>query len=100
MDQELGKQAKRLLDRLDRMVATGRVTDAEAAAIRAADSPEAFDESVARVRTRHATPHLDAAVEEGSMTESDADAYRSRLARGEHPRGLRGHLRRRRPHRA
>ncbi len=100
MAEHLGKKATRLLARLDRMVAKGRITDGEANAIRAADGPEAFDAAVASVRARHAAPRLDAAVEDGSMTAADADAFRARLARGEHPRGLRGHLRRHgsRPH--
>jgi hypothetical protein len=93
MSHELGKKVQRLLDRLDGMVAKGRITEVEAAAVRAADTPAAFDAAVASIRTRHAAPHLDAAVEDGSLTESEAAGYRARLARGEHPRGLRRHRR-------
>jgi len=84
----------RLLARLDHMVERGRVTEAEAAALRAAGDPSAVDAAVGAIRLRHASPKLVEAVEQGAMSEGEVEAFRERLRRGEHPRSLRAHLRR------
>jgi len=76
------------------MVGTGQVTEAEADLVRTADDAHAFDAAVRSIRMRHAAPELDAAVEQGLMNEAESDAYRKQLEHGEHPRGLRSHLRR------
>lgn len=86
------KSQERILARLDKMVAAGRVTATEAAALRAAVGPDDFEAAVGVIRMRHAGARLDAAVDHGQMTRQEADAYRERLAKGEHPRSLRTHL--------
>jgi polyhydroxyalkanoate synthesis regulator phasin len=85
----------RLMGRLDHMVERGRMTEAEAAALRAASDPSEVDAVLCSIRLRHATPKLAEAVEQGAMTEDEAEVFRDRLRRGEHPRSLRAHLRRR-----
>lgn len=87
------KRRARLVERLDTMVAGGRVTEAEAVRIRAAGDFAEFDAAVGEVQLRHATPRLSAAVEEGKMTQAQADEAMEQVRAGEHPRSLRGHLR-------
>jgi CHASE3 domain sensor protein len=87
------KNRKRLLERLDQMVRSGQVTAEEAADLRAANNAEDFEAAVVRIRTRHARVRLDAAVEAGQMTQAEANANVEQLQKGEHPRGLRAHLR-------
>lgn len=82
----------RLLDRLDRMVASGQVTDDEAARLRSAESAQDSDAAVVAIRARHAKERLDAAVAAGQMTQDDAEANLAKINAGEHPRGLRAHL--------
>lgn len=79
-------------ERLDKMVASGRVTEAEAARLRAAVDTDQFDHAVRSIRVRHAAARLDAAVEGGQMTQGEAAGYLDRLNKGEHPRSLRTHL--------
>jgi hypothetical protein len=83
----------RILQQVDRMVASGRITDEEAAALRAAEGTPEFDAVVGVVRARHAGAHLEAAVAEGDMSQEEADGYLARLRGGEHPKGLRARLR-------
>ncbi len=82
----------RLMDRLDSMVDSGRVTGDEAARLRAAGGNDEFDGVVRDIRLRHARARLDTAVEGGSMTREEADGFIARLRAGEHPRSLRAHL--------
>ncbi len=86
------KSRERVLADLDKMVAAGRVTETEAARLRAAAGPDQFDEAVRSIRVRHAGARLDAAVEGGQMTRAEADDNLERLKKGEHPRSLRTHL--------
>jgi len=86
------KRRVRLLAQLDKMVATGRVTQQEAAGLRAAAGPGEFDDMVQGIRVRHATARLGAAVEEGSMSQADADGLLVRLKNGEHPTALRAQV--------
>ena len=97
-DHEWGpKGRERLLERLDKLVESGRVTPAEAAGLRAARGSDEFDSVVRAIRVRHAGTHLGAAVEGGQMTQEEADGHLERLKSGAHPRSLRAHLRRLRP---
>jgi len=65
-DHQLGARAReRLLEQLGRMVETGRVTETEAARLRAATDSDEFDDAARDIRVRHAGAHLDAAVEGG-----------------------------------
>ncbi len=89
-----------LLRSLDKMVTSGRVTPAEADRLRASDEPDLFDNAIRDIRVRHAGSALADAVEEGSLTQDEADGLLERLNSGEHPKGVRAHLRkarRRRP---
>jgi hypothetical protein len=87
------KNRDRLLKRLDHMVRSGQVTAEEATDLRAAANAEDFEAAVVGIRTRHARARLDAAVEAGRMKRAEADASMEQLQKGEHPRELRGHLR-------
>lgn len=98
MDQDVENQdgwekRDRLLERLDRMVESGRLTDAEARRLRAPARPNDFNDAVRDIRVRHAGTKLDVAVAEGSLTRVEADSFVERLGNGEHPRSLRAHLR-------
>jgi hypothetical protein len=82
----------RILKQVDKMLASGRVTDHEAARLRGAEGTEEFEGVVAEIRLRHARAHLDAAVVEGEMTTHEAEDYATRIGQGEHPKGLRARL--------
>ena len=88
------KGRERLLKQLDKMVASGRVTETEAARLRTAAGSDEFDSASRDIRVRHARAQLNAAVEGGQMTQEEADAHLEGLKRGEHSRSLRAHLRR------
>jgi polyhydroxyalkanoate synthesis regulator phasin len=85
-------QQDRILTQVDKMVAAGRLTDDEAARLRAAEGSGAFDAVVAEIRLRHARAHMDAAVADGEMTRQEADGYATLIGHGEHPQGLRARL--------
>jgi hypothetical protein len=87
------KNRDRLLQQLDHMLDSGQVTVEEATALRAATSAEDYEAAMIKIRTRHAQARLDAAVEAGQMTQAEANANIEQLQKGEHPRGLRAHLR-------
>ncbi len=82
----------RIIQQVDRMVAAGRITDEEAAQLRAAEGTPEFDAVVGAIRARHAGAHMEAAVAEGDMNQAEADGYLARLRSGEHPKGLRAKL--------
>lgn len=87
----------RILTQLDKMVASGRITEEEAARLRATEGTEDFRAAVGAVRARHAGTHLESAIADGEMTREEADTYLQRLQAGEHPKGLRARLRKHRP---
>jgi hypothetical protein len=84
---------QRMMERLDAMVARGRITPDEAARLHATESSSEFDEVVAGIRARHAQAHTDLAVAEGRMGEAEADAYLERVRDGEHSQDLRQRIR-------
>jgi hypothetical protein len=84
---------KRLLERLDHMVRSGQVTEEEAINLRASVNDEDYEAAVVGIRTRHARARLDVAVDAGQMTPAEASANLEQIQKGEHPRGLRAHLR-------
>jgi hypothetical protein len=86
------KNRKRLLERLDHLLRSGQVTAEEATDLRSATNAEDYEATVVSIRTRHARTRLDAAVEAGQMTQAEASANLEQPKKGEHPRGLRGHL--------
>jgi uncharacterized membrane protein YraQ (UPF0718 family)/YHS domain-containing protein len=85
--------AARMMQRLDAMVANGRITDEEAAQLRATEGTPAFEDAVARVRARHAQAHTDPAVAAGTMSEDEADQLLGRVLAGEHTAELRKQVR-------
>jgi hypothetical protein len=86
-----------LLQQLDRLLASGRITSAEAVRLREATNRDEFDAAARDISVRHAQGQLDAAVEAGEMTEEEARIQLEVLRNGEHRRTLRGHSRRRHP---
>jgi hypothetical protein len=93
-DHPFGAEGRaRLIKQLDKMVESGRVTETEAARLRAAGDSDEFDDAARDIRVRHAGAHLTAAVEGGDMTQEEANAHLESLKDGEHPRSLRAHLR-------
>lgn len=89
---------QRLLAQLDRMVESGRVTEAEAAELRAAgDDHKRFDRAIRSIRQRHASPKLDAAVAADEMTADEASGHLTSLGDGTHDAALRAQLRHHRP---
>ncbi len=86
-------QPERILERLDRMVASGRITPDEAAQLRAAAGTAEFDAAMASIRARHAQAHTDAAVAAGTMSPEDAASSLERVRGGDHSADLRRHIR-------
>jgi hypothetical protein len=82
----------RILQQLDKMVALGRITEDEAADLRTATGTEQFEQAVGAIQARHASEQMESAIAAGEMTQEEADAYRDRLRRGDHPKGLRARL--------
>jgi hypothetical protein len=91
-DLKEARRRARLIQRLDKMVASGRVTEEEAARVRAAGNPEEVNAAMGGIRVRHATPRIAAAVANGKMTQAEADTALAQLRAGEPPRSLRAHL--------
>ena len=84
------RDGDRLLQRLDKMLETGRVRVEEAERLRSAADTEDFDEAVREIRLRHATERLDEALDDGRITPEEAATILERLRNGEDPRFLRG----------
>jgi polyhydroxyalkanoate synthesis regulator phasin len=83
----------RMMERLDAMVANGRITPEEADQLRAAEGTAAFDDVVAQVRARHAQAHTEPAVAAGTMSQEEADHLLDRVLAGEHSTELRKQVR-------
>jgi polyhydroxyalkanoate synthesis regulator phasin len=86
-------QAERIIERLDDMVAAGRLTADEMTRQRKAIGTPEFDSEMAAIRVRHARVHTDAAVAAGTMSPADARALLDRVRNGEHSAELRRHVR-------
>ena len=83
----------RIVEQVDKMVSSGRLTQAEAENLRATQGTPAFESALGAIRARHASVYLEAAVCAGEMTQEEAEDQAQRLLRGEHPSGLRSRLR-------
>jgi hypothetical protein len=83
---------RRLVNRLDKLVASGRITEGEAARLRVTKDSGEFDDEVRAIRVRHARTKLGGAVAEGRVSEQEADELLERLRNGQHPRSLRSRL--------
>lgn len=81
----------RLLERLDKLVEAGRLTEDEAQRLRRAD-PSTRNDIIREIRLRHAQAKLHTALEDGRMTQTEVEDVLDRVANGEHPRFL-GRLR-------
>ena len=79
----------RLMARLDRMLASGRITSEEAARLRTASGTGELDQEAEQIRLRHFRAKVDAAVVDGRLSRSEAEVLLDRLAQGESPRILR-----------
>ena len=94
MNEGRGKQETRALGGEHQQdVASGRVTKQEAMRLRAASSPGEVNEVIREISGRHAGLKIMAAVDDGSMSKDEADAFRDRLRTGEHRNSLRAELR-------
>lgn len=78
-------------------MASGRLTEDEAARLRTTEGTPEFDATMGSIRARHAGVHMDTAIAAGDMSQEEADAYLERLRSGEHPTGLRARLAKHRP---
>jgi polyhydroxyalkanoate synthesis regulator phasin len=87
---------ERITEQVDKMVKSGRITEEEAARLRATEGTVDFDAAVGAIRARHASAHVEGAIAEGEMSQEEADGYLERLRNGEHPEGLRARLRKHR----
>ena len=87
----------RIIQQVDKMVESGRITEEEATRLRATEGTAEFDAVVGEIRARHAGAHIDSAIADGEMSQREADEYLERLRMGEHPKGLRARLRKHRP---
>jgi polyhydroxyalkanoate synthesis regulator phasin len=84
----------RILEQLDRMVETGRITQDEADRLCEARGTARFDEVMGEIRARHAGVHTDAAVAGGRMSPDEADELLDRVRAGDHSGELRAQIRR------
>jgi hypothetical protein len=84
---------QRMMERLDAMVESGRITPEEATRLRATKGTEEFDDAVAAIRARHAGEHAAASVRDGHISQDDADALLDRVRQGEHSPELRKQIR-------
>ena len=82
----------KIVGQVEAMLAAGRITEDEAADIRAARGPDELDRAVGMIGARHAGGHIESAVASGEMTRQEGDAYLDELRAGRNPKGLRARL--------
>lgn len=87
-------QSWRVLARLDKLVASGRLTAEEAERLRAAGGSSEAEGVLWSIRARHAAGRLRAAVESGEVDEAQADQIVNRVRAGDHTAELRTWVRR------
>ena len=68
---------------------SGRMSEEEAAALESADTDEAREAIMRRVRARHAAARLEAAVAAGDISADEADTLIEEVRRGDHSSALR-----------
>jgi hypothetical protein len=85
-------QPERIIEQLEKMTASGRITPEEAARLRAAAGTTEFDVVMGSIRARHARVHTDAAVADGRMSPADAETALERVRDGDHSAALRAHI--------
>lgn len=87
-------RATGLVQRLDKMVRAGRLTEEDAERLRAAAKSGDLKDAAREIQLKHARARVVDAVEDGRLTQEEGHAFLDRLEKGEDPRFLRG-LRRR-----
>jgi hypothetical protein len=87
---QLEASRKPLLERVGKMLQTGRITEDEATRLQCAVGSSQFDAIVGEIRGRHAGARLAQAVEDGRLTREEANVLLGRVEDGEHPRFLHG----------
>lgn len=85
-------QQERIIDQLEKMVASGRITPDEADRLRAATGTAEFDFVMGAIRARHAQAHTRAAVADGKMSQEAAHALLDSVRDGEHSAALRAQI--------
>jgi hypothetical protein len=83
----------RIIEQLDRLVDSGRVTPEEASMLRSAAGAPAFDAVMRTIRARHARAHAEAAVAAGAISREEAEVSLERVREGDHSPELRRHIR-------
>jgi polyhydroxyalkanoate synthesis regulator phasin len=83
----------RVIEQLDRMVASGRITPEEADWLRVTAGTTEFHAVMGAIRARHAQAHTDAAVAAGTMSAEDAAAALESVRQGDHSADLRRRIR-------
>jgi hypothetical protein len=86
-------QEERMIEQLETVVASGRITPGEAARLRAAAGTPDFDSAMGEIRARHAQVHADAEVAAGRLSREEADATLDRVGDGEPTAELRARIR-------
>jgi hypothetical protein len=89
--------APQVLQRLDKLVGAGRITEEDAALLRAAAETGGLDEALQDIRLRHAKARVSVAVSTGRLGGDEAGVILERLDRGEDPRIVLGVGRKLRP---
>lgn len=84
------KKGARLVEKLDKMVKAGRLSEEEAERLRTAATSDELDDAGREIQLGHARARVTAAVEDGSLTQDESRAILDRLDQGEDPRFLRG----------
>jgi hypothetical protein len=79
---------------LDKLVASGRLTEEESAQLRDTAERDGLTSAAKPIQLRHATAALAEAVAAGKVSQPDADRYLARLRAGEDAHRVRRELRR------
>jgi hypothetical protein len=80
--------------RLDKLVATKRLTKEEADRLRSAELDGQVEDVLTSIRARHASARVDAAVDVGRLSRDEADHIVNQIRAGEHSPALRARVRR------
>jgi hypothetical protein len=80
--------------RLDKLVASGRLTAEEADRLRAAEPSGQAEDVLTDIRARHAAASLETAVAAGTLSREEVDEILGQIRSGEHSPDLRARVRR------
>jgi hypothetical protein len=76
---------KRLIERLDGLVASGALPMEMAEQVRASDDPAVVDAAIRHIRRAHARQRVDDALKQGRLDKAEGEAILKRLTDGEDP---------------